>query len=383
MIRRLVFAALGGALALWACSDGAALRDSRFACVTSGECADGYECLGGECQLPGADDGGAGGGTMGGGAGGGTGGGTTGGGGGSSDGGTDGGADAGVDAGLPRDAGVGCTSTSQCQAGLTCTDGVCCRTACSAPCDSCNQAGNLGTCLTRPAGAVSSACMGYSCNGSSISCPSSCALDAGYNTCASGYTCLAPTCRACFTSFTESFSTDLARWTVDQVSIDAGALLVSLQSRPQSSQAIAATVTQSYALNGCGVSFELPVQPTDLSNSYSGGMALTSTSAAQLPQFGFTFDGRGLVATWAFTDGGTGAQVLQSATSTFPRWLRIEESGGNVRWRTANTTTFVTVNTVPNGDPIDSMKLSFGGSYPAQGGNHACTYTVDNVNLGP
>lgn len=39
-----------------------------------------------------------------------------------------------------------CTQTTQCAAGLTCVDGVCCDGACSAACERCNVAGSRGQC---------------------------------------------------------------------------------------------------------------------------------------------------------------------------------------------------------------------------------------------
>ena len=401
MTRRLVFPVLGLCVAAWACSNGQALREARYACTSSGDCADGYECLAGECQVPGqgggggGDDSGVGGGT----GGGGTGGGATGdggtGGGGSGDGGTDAGSGGGTGGGTGGgggasglDAGVSCTSSTQCASGLTCVDGVCCRTACSAACDSCNQAGNLGTCLPRPGGSVSTSCGGYACNGTSTSCPTACAADAGFSTCATGYTCLPPSCSACWTSFTDNFSTGLTQWTLTNsggtASVDAlGRLEISARARQNQAADVSAVVTTAFALPGCGVSAELTSPPTLFGSNYSGAMRLAASNAQALPSFAFVFDSRGLVAEWRFADGGVGAQVLQAATSTMPRWLRLDESGGSIRWRTTSGTTFTTVHSVTHGGGLDSMRLGFSGTFPSQPGNDQSTYTVDNINLGP
>jgi hypothetical protein len=46
-----------------------------------------------------------------------------------------------------------CNASAQC-ASQFCADGVCCNTACSGPCVSCNQSGRIGTCGPTPRGAV-------------------------------------------------------------------------------------------------------------------------------------------------------------------------------------------------------------------------------------
>jgi hypothetical protein len=50
-----------------------------------------------------------------------------------------------------RAAGLTCDSAVQCESGF-CVDGVCCLTACSGTCQSCNQPGSEGVCTTVPAG---------------------------------------------------------------------------------------------------------------------------------------------------------------------------------------------------------------------------------------
>ncbi len=47
--------------------------------------------------------------------------------------------------------GVACTQASQCERGF-CVDGVCCETACTSICTTCNLAGNAGYCSPVPAG---------------------------------------------------------------------------------------------------------------------------------------------------------------------------------------------------------------------------------------
>jgi hypothetical protein len=46
-----------------------------------------------------------------------------------------------------------CTASAQCASSF-CADGVCCNTACSGPCVSCNQSGRIGTCGPTPRGAL-------------------------------------------------------------------------------------------------------------------------------------------------------------------------------------------------------------------------------------
>jgi hypothetical protein len=47
--------------------------------------------------------------------------------------------------------GAKCASTSECSAGQTCADGVCCESACDGVCESCNQPGAAGHCNPIPA----------------------------------------------------------------------------------------------------------------------------------------------------------------------------------------------------------------------------------------
>ncbi|HVV52127.1 MAG TPA: hypothetical protein VHO06_20835, partial [Polyangia bacterium] len=48
--------------------------------------------------------------------------------------------------------GGSCTTSAQCAMGF-CADGVCCNSACTGPCVSCNQSGRIGTCWPTPQGA--------------------------------------------------------------------------------------------------------------------------------------------------------------------------------------------------------------------------------------
>ena len=142
-----------------------------------------------------------------------------------------------------------------------------------------------------------------------------------------------------------------------------------------------AEVTTPLSLLGCGVTTELAQQP-DVSANFTGRIRLFG-SAANAPVFKWEMDSRGLVAAWALSDGGVGATVISGAAATWPRWLRIEESGGQVLFRTATATTFTTVQSVPHGERLDSMTLQVQVGYPLQAGGDRATLRIDNVNLGP
>ena len=69
-----------------------------------------------------------------------------------------------------------CGATSQCASGLTCVSGVCCNSACTGACSSCNLAGKVGTCSPVAAGPICRAKNGdcdvaETCNGTSLDCP--------------------------------------------------------------------------------------------------------------------------------------------------------------------------------------------------------------------
>lgn len=135
-------------------------------------------------------------------------------------------------------------------------------------------------------------------------------------------------------------------------------------------------------VRGCGVTIELVARP-DLTNNFTGQVGLFRP-ASPVPSFRWEMDSRGLVAAWSLSDGGVGAQVIAAgATTTWPRWLRIEEGSGQVRFRTATTTTFTTVHSVAHAEALDSMVLRAQASYPAQPGGDRTSFAIDNVNLGP
>lgn len=143
-----------------------------------------------------------------------------------------------------------------------------------------------------------------------------------------------------------------------------------------------AQVTTPLPLRGCGVTVELASRP-DLSANFSGHVGLFRPASA-LPSFRWEMDSRGLVAAWSLSDGGVGAQIISAgAPTTWPRWLRIEEGGGQVRFRTATATTFTTVQSVPHAEALDSMLLRAQAAYPAQPGGDRTSFAIDNVNLGP
>ena len=69
----------------------------------------------------------------------------------------------------------------------TCVDGRCCNNPCGSACDACDVPGFLGQCRTAPLGRLGNpSCAPYACNGSSITCPTSCTSDAG---CVPGLSC--------------------------------------------------------------------------------------------------------------------------------------------------------------------------------------------------
>ncbi len=351
-----------GVLALAVACGKTVFTNERFACAASGDCADGFECTGGECKPAGtttepdagADDGGE-----------------------REDAGP---ADAGPE---PTDGGAGATCATQaaCAAGLTCVDGVCCRSACGAPCDSCNQAGQLGTCLPRPAGASAASCNGYACDGTSTTCATSCQADAGVNACGPGFTCIAATCGRCWSAVTDDF-TSASAWNLSGASVTGGRLVVSVLSRNGQPSTSSATSLDTLPLTGCGVTFSLAVPPTPAAG-YEGRAELRADTTSRVPAFGWRMDTRGLLAEWRLSDGGVGEQVLVPAGTAPPKWLRLEESNGQVRWRTTNAGTFNTVHTVTHAESLTGLKLEFSGSYPAQPGSDRTSYEIDSLNLGP
>jgi len=99
-----------------------------------------------------------------------------------------------------------CSVSTQCGSGM-CVDGVCCSSACTGTCQSCNVAGFAGTCTNIPLGQKDAAnCTGQnSCNGAGV-----CKKDNGAtcslgteclnNICVDGYCCnssCGTTCQAC------------------------------------------------------------------------------------------------------------------------------------------------------------------------------------------
>ncbi len=85
--------------------------------------------------------------------------------------------------------GDSCGSTSECTSGY-CADDVCCDTACNGACDVCNS--TAGSCTLTSSGSPGSpSCAPYVCDGTSQTCPTTCATDSN---CAAGYFCDAGTC---------------------------------------------------------------------------------------------------------------------------------------------------------------------------------------------
>jgi hypothetical protein len=89
--------------------------------------------------------------------------------------------------------GTPCAVDAEC-ASLHCADAVCCDSSCSGACESCNLAGNVGTCTADAAGSAGDpSCAPFVCDGAQSGCPSSCTADSG---CASNAFCTGTTCSA-------------------------------------------------------------------------------------------------------------------------------------------------------------------------------------------
>ncbi len=321
--------------------------NERFSCGATADCADGYVCSAGECRSMAV-------------------------------------ADAGHDAGPPvEDGGAGssCSDVGDCGSSLTCVDGVCCLTACDAPCDSCAVPGSEGTCVASPLGTMADGCGGYACDGTSTACATSCS---GPNTCNLGYTCVSTTCGRCWSAVRTEFNLAVdPSWTlVTNADITGGTLTVAVTSRNGQSSETTATSTETLPLVGCGLTIELATAPS-VAPGYTGRFELRANSVSQKPSFAWQFDTRGLLATWSFADGGVGEQVVVPAGTTPPRWLRIEESGGEVLWRAASATTFSTLHTISHDETLTGMKLEFSGRFPPQAGNQRVSFSIDSINSGP
>lgn len=370
-MNRLLVLALLGLVGGFACGKTGVFQRERFACVTSGDCADGFACVAGECRPDKASDGGSGGG---GGDDAGE----------ADDAGSSADAGSGGDAGT-ADAGVSCASSAECLAGLSCVDGVCCRSSCSGPCDTCDQAGFEGTCLPSPAGTSPSACSGYTCDGQQASCPSACAPDAGFAACSPTYVCAGGSCTRCWSSVKNDFSLPGdPSWTLTPtslVNIANGRLSVSVSSHMTQNRRSAALADAALPVSGCGVTFEL-LTPAGSARGYVGGMELSPSTGSGL-RFGWRFADGGVLAAWARSDGGTGEQLLYPEGGPFPRWLRVEESDGELRWRTTSTTSFTTVHSVTHDEVLPpAYRLEFFGSLPPPNGT-TVTFEVDDLNRGP
>jgi hypothetical protein len=77
-----------------------------------------------------------------------------------------------------------CSSGSQCPSGF-CADAVCCDTACSGACETCDLAGTEGICTPEPPGTPDPLCGGYTCDEAG-SCRAFCDFS---DDCAPGYSC--------------------------------------------------------------------------------------------------------------------------------------------------------------------------------------------------
>jgi hypothetical protein len=116
---------------------------------------------------------------------------------------------------------------------------------------------------------------------------------------------------------------------------------------------------------------------------YEARLELRADVVTRRPAFAWVIDTRGVSASWAFADGGVGEQVVVPAGTQPPRWLRLEESGGQITWSSSNTTTFTTLHTLPHGETLTGLKLEFGGRFPPQSGNQRVSFSIGSVNRGP
>ena len=313
----------------------------RFACSTSAECAEGFQCREGECL-----------------------------------------SDEAPDSGMvnPIDGGAGsaCSAALPCEGNSTCVDGVCCTSACDGPCASCKVPGSVGTCVPSPAGTEAPSCNAYACDGLSTACATTCTPLAGCN---DGYTCVAPTCGRCWSSVKNEFNqTNDPAWDLSGAVIGGGQLSIAVTSRNGMSALSSATSTETLPLVGCGVTFALTAAPAVVAG-YSGRAALRADNVARVPAFAWQFDTRGVVASWAFADGGVGEQVVVPAGTPPPQWLRLEERGGQILWRSKSASVFTTLHTLPHAEGLTGMKLEFTGGFPPQSGNERVSFSVDSLNL--
>lgn len=72
--------------------------------------------------------------------------------------------------------GKSCSIGTDCASG-NCADGYCCDTSCPGSCESCNQAGKLGTCTPFAKGSAGKSCGSFTCSGTSGACSTTCATD--------------------------------------------------------------------------------------------------------------------------------------------------------------------------------------------------------------
>src|SRR5207253_8730059 len=84
-----------------------------------------------------------------------------------------------------------CMLGTDCLLGF-CVDGVCCDSACAAPCDACNLSGSAGACRPLAQGTAPDAgCSGFACDGADAGCPAGCSTA---RDCIAGFFCGAGQC---------------------------------------------------------------------------------------------------------------------------------------------------------------------------------------------
>ncbi|MHB8879334.1 MAG: hypothetical protein ACYC8T_37035 [Myxococcaceae bacterium] len=223
--------------------------------------------------------------------------------------------------------GTSCTQARECTSG-NCVDGTCCNSTCANPCDACNRAGNLGSCVSVPQTAPGSpSCAPYSCSGTSAFCATSCTAGGG---CASGIPCSSTgVCMTKLATFGDDFNDNLVsgRWRL----VQSGGAVVREQNAEL--QLFTAFTSGSYA----GVTSQAPYDalassatvelPSAGNQSLPTLQVVFAVKHSALDRVAITVEGNTLVAD-AVVDGGRTQLASVAYVPSLMRFLRIRESGG-------------------------------------------------------